>query len=165
MATFGSLGWNAGSAGNAATASGFISPGVQREQIEAWARRNDASVARVFEELDESGGRSDRPLLMEAIARLERGDSQGIVVAYLSRFGRSLADGLNAIKRITDAGGAFIQAALDHLLKGRDTWPGKRDFYDASLLLLEAIGRVERGESEAIVGAYLSRFGRSLRMR
>jgi DNA invertase Pin-like site-specific DNA recombinase len=93
-------------------AAGFISPEVQRDQIEAWAKRNDALVAHVFTELDESGGRSDRPKLMEAIARVERGDSQGIVVAYLSRFGRSLADGLNAIKRITDAGGAFI--TVDH---------------------------------------------------
>jgi site-specific DNA recombinase len=37
------------------------------------------------------------------------------MVAYLSRFGRSLADAMAAIKRITDAGGTFvsIQEGLD----------------------------------------------------
>jgi DNA invertase Pin-like site-specific DNA recombinase len=86
----------------------FMSPAVQREEIERWARVHGALVARVFEELDESGGRPDRPLLKEAIERVECGDSNGLVVAYLSRFGRSLLDGLGAIKRITDAGGAFV---------------------------------------------------------
>ena len=65
-------------------------------------------MAHVFEELDQSGGRPDRPLLQEAIARVERGDSGGIVVAYLSRFGRSVLDGLKAIERITNAGGTFV---------------------------------------------------------
>jgi Resolvase, N terminal domain/Recombinase len=46
--------------------------------------------------------------LEHAIARVERGESQGVVVAYLSRFGRSLAHGLRAIERITDAGGRFV---------------------------------------------------------
>jgi hypothetical protein len=69
----------------------------------------------VFEELDESGGRRDRPLLEQAICRVERGESHGLVVAYLSRFGRSLIDGLAAIERITRAGGTFVsvQDGLD----------------------------------------------------
>jgi DNA invertase Pin-like site-specific DNA recombinase len=93
----------------------FISPAVQREQIERWAAGHGALIAHVFEELDESGGRPDRPLLQEAIARVERGDSGGIVVAYLSRFGRSILAGLQAIERITSAGGAFVsvQDGLD----------------------------------------------------
>jgi DNA invertase Pin-like site-specific DNA recombinase len=93
----------------------FISPAVQREQIERWAALHGALIAEMFEELDESGARSDRPLLNEAIERVERGVTDGLVVAYLSRFGRSLVDGLAAIKRITDAGGKFvsIQEGLD----------------------------------------------------
>jgi DNA invertase Pin-like site-specific DNA recombinase len=93
----------------------FISPSVQREQIERWADQRGALIGRLFEELDESGGRRDRPVLMEAIGRIERGESDGLVVAYLSRFGRSLTDGLDAIKRITDAGGTFVsvQESLD----------------------------------------------------
>jgi site-specific DNA recombinase len=93
----------------------FISPDVQRDQIEGWARRQGAQVAHVFEELDQSGGRRDRPLLEAALGRIEHGESQGIVVAYLSRFGRSLLDGLSAIQRIRDAGGTFVsvQEGLD----------------------------------------------------
>ena len=41
----------------------FISPVLQREQIVGWAKLKGAVVASVFEELDESGARSDRPML------------------------------------------------------------------------------------------------------
>jgi DNA invertase Pin-like site-specific DNA recombinase len=92
----------------------FIATAVQREQIRRWADAHGALVAHVFEELDQSGARADRPLLEHAIARVERGESEGIVVAYLSRFGRSVLDGLQAIKRITDAGGTFV-SVLDGL--------------------------------------------------
>lgn len=93
----------------------FISPSVQREQIEGWAKLHGALVGEVFEELDESGARSDRPMLLEALQRVESGDSQGIVVAKLDRFGRSLIDGLANIERIRAAGGTFVsvQDGLD----------------------------------------------------
>jgi DNA invertase Pin-like site-specific DNA recombinase len=86
----------------------FISPQVQRELIEGWTKLHRVELGRVFEELDESGGRPDRPLLMEAIARVEAGQSRGIVVAKLDRFGRSLSHGLAAIERITKAGGKLV---------------------------------------------------------
>jgi DNA invertase Pin-like site-specific DNA recombinase len=93
----------------------FLSPSTQREQIESWARQRGALIAEVFEELDESGGRLDRPLLEKATCRIERGESEGLVVAYMSRFGRSLLHGLMTIDRITKAGGAFVsvQEGLD----------------------------------------------------
>ncbi len=86
----------------------FISPAVQREQIEAWIRARGARLGEVFEELDQSGARRDRPLLIEAIARVEAGESAGIVVAKLDRFGRSLLDGLRAIQQIEAAGGIIV---------------------------------------------------------
>src|SRR3954453_18263297 len=82
----------------------FISPGVQREQIENWIHTRRASVGEVFEELDESGARGNRPRLGEAIERVERGETAGLVVARLDRFGRSIVDGLKAIQRIQQAG-------------------------------------------------------------
>lgn len=93
----------------------FISPSVQREQIEGWAKLHGATIAEIFEELDESGARSDRPMLMHALQRVESGQSQGIVVAKLDRFGRSLVDGLANIERIRAAGGTFVsvQDGLD----------------------------------------------------
>jgi DNA invertase Pin-like site-specific DNA recombinase len=93
----------------------FISPSVQREQIEGWIHARRASVGEVFEELDESGARGNRPRLGEAIERVERGESAGLVVARLDRFGRSIADGLRAIQRIEQAGGTFasVQDGFD----------------------------------------------------
>jgi DNA invertase Pin-like site-specific DNA recombinase len=93
----------------------FISPALQREQIVNWAKLNGAVVATVFEELAESGARSDRPKLMKALARVEEGLTDGIVVAKLDRFGRSLLGSLAAIERIRAAGGTFVavQDGLD----------------------------------------------------
>ena len=47
-------------------------------------------------------------MLLEAIERVETGASDGIVVAKLDRFGRSLLDSLAAIERIRTAGGTFV---------------------------------------------------------
>jgi len=85
----------------------FISPAVQREKIEAYCKLHGAELLDVFEELDESGARRDRPKLAIAIERVESGESGGIVVARLDRFGRSLVDSLAAIERIQRAGGTF----------------------------------------------------------
>ncbi len=86
----------------------FISPSVQREEIERWARSHDAELGQVFEELDESGARANRPLLRRAIGRVESGESNGIVVAKFDRFARSVVDGLRSIAKIESAGGTFV---------------------------------------------------------
>lgn len=86
---------------------GFISPTEQRENIERGIALRRARVGCIFEELDESGARDDRPVLEQAIARVESGQSDGLVVSELDRFGRSLVDGLAAIERIQRAGGTF----------------------------------------------------------
>src|SRR4051812_11147063 len=91
----------------------FISPALQRERLEAWCGLYDARLVAVHEELDESGGRADRPLLMTAIERVEAGLSDGIIVARLDRFGRSLRDALEHIDRIQAAGGRFV-SVQDH---------------------------------------------------
>lgn len=89
----------------------FISPAVQRQRIEAWAAAYGHEIIRVFEELDQSGARADRPMLAEALTRVENGVSDGIIVAKLDRFGRSLIDGLHHIERIQTAGGTFVSVA------------------------------------------------------
>ena len=67
-ATSGSRRWRAARAS-------VSSPAVKRDQIESWVRAPGHLLVEVFEELDESGGRGDRPLLQQ-VARVERGDSQ-----------------------------------------------------------------------------------------
>lgn len=93
----------------------FGSPIVQRQQIEAWIGAHGARLGELFEELDESGARADRPLLHRAIERVENGESGGVVVARLDRFGRSVIDGLRAVARIEAAGGKFasVQDGFD----------------------------------------------------
>jgi DNA invertase Pin-like site-specific DNA recombinase len=86
----------------------FISPRVQREDIGRWVSAHGAELGEVFEELNKSGGRADRPRLLEAVDRVERGNSDGIVVARLTRFGRSFLDGLSLIGRIQKAGGTLV---------------------------------------------------------
>lgn len=89
----------------------FISPKVQRDAIRRWAADHHARVLHIFEELDESGGKWNRSMLEEAIARIEDGFSQGIVVYRAARFGRSLVDGLLALRRIETAGGGLYSVA------------------------------------------------------
>jgi DNA invertase Pin-like site-specific DNA recombinase len=88
----------------------FISPKIQRQEIFRWAERNGASIAEIFEELDRSGRRADRPLLLAAVGRIEEGASAGLVVATADRFFRSSLDGQSTLKRVLDAGGHFFTA-------------------------------------------------------
>jgi DNA invertase Pin-like site-specific DNA recombinase len=93
--------------GRAAAGPRFISPLVQREAIESWAARRGVRLLALFEELDESGSRADRPLLEQAIRRIELGVSDALVVWRVDRFGRSLLDGVRTIERIRAVGCGF----------------------------------------------------------
>ena len=86
----------------------FISPEVQRQRIEAWAQANGVEILRCWEELDQSGARRERPAFQEALARCERGETGGIVVAKLDRFARSAVDALESIKRLNEAGARLV---------------------------------------------------------
>lgn len=86
----------------------FISPNVQRKQIESYCSTYGLRVGKWYEELDESGGTTNRKLLNEAILRVESGDSGGIIVSKLDRFARNTKEGLDSIERLTDAGGRFV---------------------------------------------------------
>jgi site-specific DNA recombinase len=86
----------------------FISPEVQRQRIAGWAEANGVEIAQWWEELDQSGARRERPMFQEALARCERGETGGIVVAKLDRFARSAIDALESIKRLNDAGARLV---------------------------------------------------------
>jgi hypothetical protein len=47
-------------------------------------------------------------MFQEALARCERGETSGIVVARLDRFARSAVDALTSIRRLTDAGTRLV---------------------------------------------------------
>jgi DNA invertase Pin-like site-specific DNA recombinase len=86
----------------------FISPEVQRQKIEAWGQLHGVEIVRWWEELDQSGKKRDRPMFQEALARCERRESGGIVVARLDRFARSAMDALESIKRLNEAGSRLV---------------------------------------------------------
>jgi DNA invertase Pin-like site-specific DNA recombinase len=131
----------------------FISPTVQRELIEGWAAAAGAHVLQVFEELDQSGRAGERPMLEKALGRVESGISQGIVVAWVTRFGRSLLSGIAALDRIHVAGGRFVavQNGLDtstdsgrlvlHMLFALGEWESDRIRADWELARASAVRR------------------------
>jgi DNA invertase Pin-like site-specific DNA recombinase len=81
----------------------FISPDVQRKKIAEWARLHGVEIVRWWEEIDQSGAKLARPMFQDALARCEREETGGIVVARLDRFARSAVDALESIKRLNQS--------------------------------------------------------------
>jgi DNA invertase Pin-like site-specific DNA recombinase len=87
---------------------------TDRDQVQAIERatpKNDRVVI-LPPELDVSGGLplEQRPSLRTAVEGVERGEYAGIIVAYLSRLGRNLAEQLRTYDRVHKAGGQIIVA-------------------------------------------------------
>jgi DNA invertase Pin-like site-specific DNA recombinase/ribosomal protein L34E len=115
----------------------FISPDVQREQIEAWAKLRGVEVADWHKDLDKSGGKLRRPGLDTLLERIEAGDTCGVIVAKLDRLSRlGVADALKLVERITGAGGTI--AAID--LGIDPTTP----FGEFGMTIMLALARMER---------------------
>ncbi len=93
----------------------FISPDVQREQIERWAALREVEIAEWHVDLDQSGAKIDRPAFSAALERVEARLTGGIVVAKIDRFARSLSGALEAIHRLDEAGAEFasVQDGID----------------------------------------------------
>jgi DNA invertase Pin-like site-specific DNA recombinase len=89
----------------------FLSPQLQREEIERAARRESMEVVDVLEEIDVSGrAGKKRPLWEKAIAAVERGEVGAVVVYNISRASRSVQDFLRADERVRAAGGRLVSA-------------------------------------------------------
>ena len=88
----------------------FISPDVQRVRIEAAAKGAGVKIGEWFTDLDESGGKIDRPEFQRALERIDAGLSDGLIVAKLDRFARSVLHARQALERIQAAGGSLISA-------------------------------------------------------
>lgn len=90
----------------------FIAPAVQRERIQHFAASHGHKIIGWHEDLDESGGKLDRPEFQKALKGVEEGKSNGIIVAKLDRFARSVAGAAQAIERLEAAGGALLSVDL-----------------------------------------------------
>lgn len=86
----------------------FISPDVQREQIEAYAKAHGYEIAAWHTDLDQSGGKLDRPGLTEALARCRSGQTGGIVAAKLDRLSRSLIGLAHLIEQAREEGWTLV---------------------------------------------------------
>jgi site-specific DNA recombinase len=86
----------------------FISPDVQADEIKRWAEANGAHVTWHEPELDVSGGTMDRPIFGAIMERIRTGQTQGIIVAKLDRFARSLVGALDTLHELDEHGAVLV---------------------------------------------------------
>jgi DNA invertase Pin-like site-specific DNA recombinase len=90
----------------------LISPELQQTRIQAFADIRGWTVEMLPPELDVSGGRVSRPVLDSAIARIEAGEAEGVIVSQIDRLSRmQMASALGVIERIESAGGQVVAVA------------------------------------------------------
>lgn len=91
----------------------FISPEVQRDAITNWARAHGHQIVKWHEELDAPAGAGKRrPIFDDMLARIERGDTRGVVLWKFSRFGRSQIEASLRIYKIEKIG-AIVESATE----------------------------------------------------
>jgi site-specific DNA recombinase len=98
----------------------FISPKVQRETIEAYAGLHDHEIVHWGTDLDQSGGKFDRPDFQKTLARCRSGETDGIIAAKLDRLTRSLSGLSQLIDEATAGGWTLIAIDFGLDLKRRE---------------------------------------------
>jgi site-specific DNA recombinase len=86
----------------------FISPTVQREKIEQYLASQNHTLVDWAEDLDQPGSKYERPAFQRALEAVEAGEADGIAVAAIDRFARSVPDAAVALRRLEQAGGALV---------------------------------------------------------
>lgn len=90
----------------------FLSPTLQRERIEAHARAHGHTITAWEQDLDQPGSRYERPRFQASLRAVEAGDADGIAVAKLDRFARSVSGAARALERLEAAGGVLVAVDL-----------------------------------------------------
>jgi len=94
----------------------FLSPSEQRKAIKAWAAANGVIIVNWYDESDSVSGRTTaRPGLQAALAEIEAGRSDGLIVAKVDRFCRNLVEGLLAVRKLQHDGHVFV-ATIDGIV-------------------------------------------------
>lgn len=115
----------------------FISPEVQRAQIEGWAALRGVEIAAWHTDLDVSGGSMDRPGLNDAMRRIRDGQTGGLAVARLDRLSRAhLSEALRTVRELHELGAhlAIVDLGVD------PTTP----FGEFAMTLMLAMARLQR---------------------
>jgi len=89
----------------------FISPKVQRERIAGWAKTHDHEVTWHEPELDVSGGTMRRPVFDQLMERVRSGKSDGVIVAKLDRFARTLVGALSTLEEFERHDAVLVSVA------------------------------------------------------
>ena len=92
----------------------FLSPELQREQIEAYAKLHGHDLTWHEPELDVSGGTMRRPIFNEIMARVRREETDGVIVAKLDRFSGTLTGALRTLEEM-DRHGAVLVSVADNI--------------------------------------------------
>lgn len=89
----------------------YISPKVQEDAINGWARLHGHDIIAVHVEENVSGGKMDRPLLNEVMRRIDAGETEGVVVYKLDRFARTLKGVTELVERINEHEALFASVS------------------------------------------------------
>lgn len=84
----------------------LISPDEQERRARQLADERGLVVGKVITDLDESGGKWERPGLQEALDRVRQGISGGLIVAWLDRLSRDSEHAHRLVRELHEAGGA-----------------------------------------------------------
>jgi len=110
---------------------------TQKFQIEAYCRSQSWELFQIFEDAGVSGAKASRPGLDALLHEAEQGKIQAVVVADLTRFGRSATDLLGNIRKLKDFGVGFYS------IKGNVSSDGG-PFGQLLLTILAATSEFER---------------------
>lgn len=89
----------------------FQSPEQQRERIGTWANARGHALTWHEPELDVSGGTMDRPIFERIMQRIRSGQSDGLIVAKLDRFARTLVGALGTLEEFERHGAVLVSVA------------------------------------------------------
>lgn len=92
-----------------------ISHELQKERIDLHANLHGHEIVAWLKDTDVSGATMERPALQEAFALVEAGDADGLIVAKLDRFARTVSGALKATEDLTEISGTLVavDVALD----------------------------------------------------
>lgn len=85
----------------------LISPDEQERRGRELATERGLTVGEVIRDLDESGGKWERPGLQRALERVRAGQSGGLIVAWLDRLSRDSEHAHRLVREIHELGGAI----------------------------------------------------------
>jgi site-specific DNA recombinase len=104
----------------------FLSPGQQRDKVLRWAEDNGVTIGEFYDETDSVSGKTiEREGLQAALARALAGETDGIIVAKVDRFARTLVGGITAVGKLRAEHKDFV-AVEDGIAPGNLATPTGR---------------------------------------